>query len=221
VWRDAWQGFADAETGNAGGQRMNTEQIARLEKLLNRTLSAEEKERLRRIQETLQISDNDVVWDILTAMEYHRTFYDELPQKITFASTEILRGITDAAEAEAQRTQGKLAESVVELAHKLAARINLTTLLPMGFCVLACLLVYGSLSMWAGYRIGSGEGHDLLWILRMPSGLLLGCLALASGMFLGIHTGREFAEGGCGWRKKALVALAMLIVGGVLFGLGV
>ncbi|MDR2819966.1 MAG: NAD(P)H-dependent oxidoreductase [Desulfovibrio sp.] len=72
---------------------MNTERITRLEKLLNRELSAEEKERLRRIQDTLQISDEDALWDAHAAMEYQKAYYEELPQKIATASTEILRGI--------------------------------------------------------------------------------------------------------------------------------
>ncbi|MDR2819949.1 MAG: hypothetical protein LBB60_05415 [Desulfovibrio sp.] len=104
---------------------MNTERITRLEKLLNRELSTEEKERLHRIQDTLQISAEDALWDVLMAMEYQRTYYEELPQKIATASTDILRGISDAAEAEARRAQGRLAESVEELAQKLAVRINM------------------------------------------------------------------------------------------------
>jgi hypothetical protein len=199
---------------------MNAERITRLEKLLNRELSAAEKDRLRRIQDTLQISAEDPLWDILTAMEYQKAYYEELPQKIATASTDILRGISDAAEAESQRAQGKLAESVAELAQKLALRINMATLLPMGLAALVCLLAYGSLMLWAGFQIGSGQGHHPAWILRMPSGVLTGGLLLGGGLFLGVHAAKEFADGGK-WKKRMLVALVMLIPGGIVFSLAV
>jgi hypothetical protein len=198
---------------------MNTERITRLEKLLNRELSTGEKERLRRIQETLQISTEDSLWDILTAMEYQKAYYEELPQKIATASTDILRGISDAAEAEARRAQGRLAESVAELARKLAVRINTATLLPMGLTALVCLLAYGSLMLWTGFRTGSGQVHDPVWILRMPSGVLMGGLLLGGGLFLGVHAAGEFADGGGEWKKRMLVALVMLIPGGVMVSL--
>jgi hypothetical protein len=198
---------------------MNAERIARLEKLLNRELSAEEKERLRRIQDTLQISVDDCLWDVLAAMEYQKAYYEELPQKIATASTEILRGISDAAEAEARRAQGRLAENMAELAQKLAVRINMATLLPMGLAALVSLLAYGSLMLWAGFHIGSGQAHDPAWILRMPSGVLMSGLLLGGGLFLGVHAAREFADGGGEWKKKMLVALVMLIAGGTVFSL--
>jgi hypothetical protein len=198
---------------------MNAERIARLEKLLDRELSAAEKERLRRIQETLQISAEDCLWDVLAAMEYQKAYYEELPQKIATASTEILRGISDAAEAEARRAQGRLAESVAELAQKLAVRINMATLLPMALAALASLLAYGSLMLWAGFNIGSGQAHDPVRILRIPSGVLMGGLLLGGGLFLGVHAAREFADGGGEWKKVMLVALAMLVPGGVLVSL--
>jgi hypothetical protein len=198
---------------------MNTERITRLEKLLDRELSAAEKERLRRIQDTLQISDQDAVWDIITAMEYQKAYYEALPEKITTASVEILREISAAAEAEARRVQERLAESVAELAQKLAVRINMATLLPMGLLALVSLLVYGSLILWAGFRIGSGQAHDPVWILRMPSGVLMGGLLLSGGLFLGIHAAKKFADGGGEWKKKMVAALAMLVPGGVMASL--
>jgi hypothetical protein len=198
---------------------MNAERITRLEKLLNRKLSAEEKERLRRIQETLQISAEDSLWDVLAAMEYQKAYYEELPQKIATASADILRGISDAAEAEARRAQGRLAESVAELAQKLAVRLNMATLLPMGLAALVSLLAYGSLMLWAGFHIGSGQAHDPVRILRVPSGLFMGGLCLVGGLFLGVHAARVFADGGGEWKKRMLAALAMLIAGGVMVSL--
>jgi hypothetical protein len=152
-------------------------------------------------------------------MEYQKAYYEELPQKIATASTEILQKISDFAEAEARRAQGKLAESVAEQARKLSLRVNMETLLPMGLAALVSLLAYGSLLLWAGFRTGSGQMHAPVRILRMPSGVLMGGLLLGGGLFLGVHAAREFADGGGKWKKKMLAALAMLAPGGVLISL--
>jgi hypothetical protein len=200
---------------------MKAERITRLEKLLDRELSAEEKERLRRIQDTLQISAEDALWDVLTAMEYQKAYYEELPQKIATVSTDILRGISAAAEAEARLAQGRLAENVAELAQKLAVRINMATLLPMGLAALVSLLAYGSLMLWAGFHIASGQGHDLVWILRMPSGVIMGGLCLGGGVFLGVNIAKDFAEGGKRWRKTMCIALGLLVAGGTTFSLAI
>jgi hypothetical protein len=198
---------------------MKAEQVKRVEMLLDRELTHEEAERLERIKSVLGLADDDALWDILAAMEHQRSYYDALPQNIAAASLEIINGISDAAEAEARRAQGRLAESVAELAQKLAMRINMAALLPMGLAALVSLLAYGSLMLWAGFRIGSGQAHDPVWILRMPSGLLMGGLLLGGGLFLSFHAAREFADGGGEWKKRMLIALAMLVPGGMLVSL--
>ena len=198
---------------------MNADRLEKLEKLLARTLSVEEKARLQNIGHTLGIGDNDALWDVVSAMEYQRAYYEELPQKIAAASADILHGLSEAAEAEARLAQGRLAEKVAELAQKLAVRINFSTLLPMGVCALVCLLAFGSLSMWAGYCLGSRYVQDLTMILRMPSGFLMAGLFAAGGLFLMGHAAKKFAEGDTGWWKPTLAATSMLAPGGVLIAL--
>ena len=198
---------------------MNTERVRRLEKLLDRELSAEEKERFGRIHSVLGITDGDALWDVVTALEYQRTFYEELPQKIAAASTEILQGISVAAEKEMGRAQSLLAENVAEQARKMSLRLNMETLLPMGLVAVICLVAYGSLLMWAGYCLGSRYVQDMALILRMPSGFLMSALCLAGSLFQGVYAARKFAEEGKGWWKNGLAALAMLASGGVIIAL--
>ena len=102
----------------------------------------------------------------------------------------------------------------MEQAKKLSVKINYASLLPTGLAALVSLLAYGSLMLWAGFRIGSGRAHDPAWIPRMPSGVLMGGLLLGGGLFLGLHAAKEFADGGGEWKKRMLAALAMLIPGG-------
>jgi hypothetical protein len=44
----------------------------------------------------------------------------------------------------------------------------------------------------------------------------MGGLLLGGGLFLGVHAAKEFADGGGKWKKRMLVALAMLIPGAIL-----
>jgi hypothetical protein len=200
---------------------LNADKISQLEKLLDRELSQEEIDRFRRIKDILHIRDNDCVWDILAAMEYQRSYYEALPEKIAGASAEILQGISVAAEKEVTLAQNRLADSVVEQAKKLSVRINLASLLPMGLLALVCLLFYGSLLLWAGFSIGSGQAHPPAMLLRMPSGMVIGGLGVAGGIFLGACAAREFSEGQAVWRKRMLMALAFLLPGAAMFSLAI
>ena len=200
---------------------MNAQKTAQLESLLGRPLSVEEKERLRRIKDTLHIADNDAMWDILTAMEYQRVYYEGLPEKITLAAAEIFKELSVAAEKEVALAQSRLAESVVKQAKKLSLKSHIRSWLAWGGLALFLLLLYGALSLWAGYCIGSGQTQPPALLLRMPVGILLGALCVAGGLFAGIMAAKEFANGHAGWKKMGLTALFFLLPGGVIFGLTV
>ena len=76
---------------------MEGEAFARLEKLLGRELEQSEKERLQRIQDVLKIGPNDALWSIIAALEYQRSYYEELPQQIRTSTEEILAEWSEAA----------------------------------------------------------------------------------------------------------------------------
>lgn len=193
---------------------MNREKIIRLERILERNLSAQEVERLQRIQDVLGISDNDGLWDVITALEYQRNFYDVLPEKIAQATADIFKELSVAAEKEGVLTHGRLAESVVEQAKKLSLKAHVQTWLMWGALALVLLLLYGSLLLWAGYSIGSGQAQPPALVLKMPVGLVLGALSFVCGIALGILAARDFAEGKVGWRKQFFMALGCLLPGG-------
>lgn len=198
---------------------MNTQKIAQLESLLGRPLSVEEKERLRRIKDTLHISDNDALWDILTAMEYQRKYYEELPEKITLAATEIFQELSIAAEKEVALAQSRLAESVVEQAEKLSLKTRIGSWFAWGGLALFLLLLYGALLLWAGYCIGSGQTQPPALLLKMPVGIIIGALCFCCSVFCGFLAARDFAAGKAVWRKNALAALGCLLPGGWVFSL--
>ena len=196
---------------------MDKEKIAGLEKLLDRELTADEIDRIHRIKDTLNIADNDALWDIIIAMEYQRSFYEEIPEKISTATTNILQQLASAAEKETALAQNRLTASVVAQAQKLATKISMITWVYLGGFTLAALLLYGSLLLWAGYSIGSGQTQPPALLLRMPVGIVLSALAVAGGILLGIVAGKEFSERQSGWKKRLLTALGCLLSGGFVF----
>ena len=191
---------------------MDAEKLSRLERLLERELSSEEKERLRRVQDAFGISDNDALWELITAMEYQRKYYDELPVKISQAATEILSGLSQAAQNEVALAQGKLAESVVKQAERLSLKSHIRTLLMWGTLALVFMLLYGSLLLWLGFQIGSGQTQPPAMLLRMPVGLVLAGIGLFGGILFGTYAARFFSEGKPGWKKNLGIASGIVLV---------
>jgi hypothetical protein len=56
------------------------------EDLLGRASNSEEKIRLLRIQKALGIQDDDTLWMIVLALQYHVALYEQIPNKISAAS---------------------------------------------------------------------------------------------------------------------------------------
>lgn len=200
---------------------MNTEQIRRIETMVGRALTTTEKERFGRIQNTLGMADNDALWDVLAALEYQRVYYEELPQRISQGATEVFNELSHAAEKEISRAQSRLAESVVDQAKKLSLKTHVHTWLLWGVLALVLVLLYGSLLLWAGYCIGSGQTQPPIWLLRMPVGIVVGVLCFCCGIFSGVLAARDFAEGNARWRKHMLTALVFLLPGGWALSLAV
>lgn len=187
-----------------------------LGKACGRELSEAEAARLREIGIRLNLREDDALWPLLAAMEYQRIYYEALPEKIAGASRAIMDGMAAAAEKETAAAQARLTDSVVREARNLASRIQYARLVPMGLLALICLLAYGSLMLWAGFRIDTKQDMPLEAILHMPSGWLICGLCLVAGVFCGGGASLEFAEGERGWWKKGIVAFGFTMVGVML-----
>lgn len=191
---------------------MDTQKISHFETLLGRELSAEEKDRLRRIKDTLQIADNDALWDVIVAMEYQRTYYEELPERISKKTMEIFDGLSQAVEQEVTLAQSRLAESVVKQAENLSMKMHLHTWLKLGALTLVFLLLHGSFLMWIGFRIGTGQTQPPAMLFRMPIGFVLAGIGLFGGVLVGMYAARSFSEGNTGWKKNLGIALVIMLV---------
>ena len=196
---------------------MSMDSVIELGKACGRELSEAEAARLREVGNKLNLRDDDALWPLLAAMEYQRIYYEALPEKIAGASRAIMDGMAAAAEKETAAAQARLTDSVVEEARNLASKIQFGKLVPMWLFALICLLAYGSLMLWAGFRIDTGRDVPLAAVLHMPSGWLISGLCLATGVFCGTLSAMSFAEAEKVWHKKGLVALFFLMLGGIIF----
>lgn len=195
---------------------MSMDDMIDLGKACGRKLSEAEAARLREVGSRLNLRDDDALWPLLAAMEYQRVYYEALPEKIAGASRAIMDGMAAAAEKETAAAQARLTASVVKEARNLASKIQYVKLVPMWLLALICLLAYGSLMLWAGFRIDTGRDMPLAAVLHMPSGWLISGLCLAGGVFCGGVAAKEFAEAKRRWWKKGITAFGFTTVGVML-----
>ena len=195
---------------------MSMDTVIDLGKACDRELSEAEAARLREVGNRLNLREDDALWPLLAAMEYQRIYYEALPEKIAGASRAIMDGMAAAAEKETAAAQARLTDSVVQEAQNLAAKIQYGKLVPMWLLALICLLAYGSLMLWAGFRIDTGRDMPLAAVLHMPSGWLICGLCLVAGVFCGGVAAKEFAEAKRRWWKKGITAFGFTTVGVML-----
>ena len=195
---------------------MSLDTVIDLGKACGRELSQAEAARLREIGNRLNLREDDALWPLLAAMEYQRIYYEALPEKIAGASRAIMDGMAAAAEKETAAAQARLTDSVVQEAQNLASKIQYGKLVPMWLLALICLLAYGSLMLWAGFRIDTGRDMPLTAVFQMPSGWLICGLSLVAGVFLCALSGKTFSVGGKGWWKTAALAMGFIMTGAVI-----
>ena len=198
---------------------MSMDSMIDLGKACGRELSEAEAARLREAGSRLNLREDDALWPLLAAMEYQRIYYEALPEKIAGASRAIMDGMAAAAEKETAAAQARLTDSVVQEAQNLASKIQYGKLVPMWLLALICLLAYGSLMLWAGFRIDTGRDMPLAAVFQMPSGWLICGLSLVAGVFLCALSGKTFSVGGKGWWKTAALAMGFIMTGAVIFTL--
>ncbi|MGE9985501.1 hypothetical protein [Desulfovibrio sp. SGI.169] len=196
---------------------MSLDDMIDLGKVCGRELSQAEAARLREVGNRLNLREDDALWPLLAAMEYQRVYYEALPEKIAGASRAIMDGMAAAAERETAAAQARLTKSVVKEAEYLASKIQYAKLVPMGLFALICLLAYGSLMLWAGFRIDTGRDVPLAAILHMPSGWLISGLCLAAGLFCGVLSAKSFVEEKKGIWKQGISALLLIFTGCSMF----
>lgn len=195
---------------------MGTEAMELVERMRGRKLSSEEKDMFIRMKDELGCADDDAVWQMVAVMECQKTFYLDLPEKITAHTEKLLRGITSTVETELAIAQSKLLESVRGEAQRLRFKTGAAMLLLMGSGCMAIFFLFCSLMMWAGYRLGAGGNQPPPFLLRIPSGFIIGILIAGCAAVCGYWTIKKYVdERKISWRPFAGFVMAAILA--VLF----
>lgn len=200
---------------------MTASPLETVERLRGKPLSAEEKEILLRMKSELGCDDSDALWQMISVLEYQRQFYVNLPEKITAHTEKLLAGIADAARKEVAVAQGKLVAGVVAEARNLNLKSRLSFLLLIGLLALIAFFLICSLMMWSGYMIGTGGTKPPGFILKMPSGLMIGLLCLGLAGTCGYWAIRAYNAEIKTWWQPLFGAVAATGIGAWLIAISV
>jgi len=93
-------------------------------KLLGRQPSDAERQNLYKVRDALCLKENDALWLILIALQYHQNLYEKIPSQISENVDVMLRHVVDAANrtirASAEVTKADLAKAVAQAANEVA-----------------------------------------------------------------------------------------------------
>lgn len=95
--------------------------VSMLEEIRGRELSDEEAERILRVQNILNIKENDAIWGVIVALELYQRLYEDIPPQVEAAgrvAVALVRETADAVAAAAAETAKQ------ELASELAASVR-------------------------------------------------------------------------------------------------
>lgn len=134
------------------------------QKLTGRMPEDKDIQHLYRIKDTLGLASNDALWQVLIALDYHQSLYEEMPAKIKKAADETLTDVGKRAEqalaAKAQEAQATLTEQVAESALAIAGqRTRQAVLRAARWTAVVAALVAGA-AAWAGWKAGQSTGYE-------------------------------------------------------------
>ena len=183
--------------------------IKHLERMRGSKVTCEEYHRLTMMQQALNLQDDDAVWMLFLAMEYQKAYYEQLPKKITDSTSELLKRVRETADREAANAQNRLIQSVIEQTEKLTARVHIMPLMPIYLLIILCLMVFGSVTYWAGLCSGLGFPLPLENVYYVPAGMVIGGMTLTAIAFcIGISFWK-IAYDKKGWLLPMVAALGL------------
>lgn len=128
------------------------------QKLFARAPTDEERLTLYRTKDTLGLRDDDSLWLIFIALQYHHKLYDEIPERIRAVTKEAVAAAKAAAEVEARAAASEaqaamtyaISETAQKVARQVAGRRMAATI--AGAVIIAFTTIGGAL--WAGWQLG-------------------------------------------------------------------
>lgn len=136
-------------------------------KLLGRQPSDAERQQLYNVGQALGIKNNDALWLILLALQYHQTQYSEFPALIQEAARDTLKNVKEAADAAMGASAGEakaaMAEAVADAAQKVANNTSKKQMWKWaaGCIVISflCVGIFGWYMHSTAYKAGLNSGY--------------------------------------------------------------
>lgn len=200
-------------------------------KILGRTPTEQERERLYRIRDAFGLSENDAFWFIVMTLEHYDALYRDYPRQIADEAGRTIeqarQAFARAAEQESAKAQQLLSERVAEtsvaIAKKLAER-------PIGIhrvtAMLAVVVLFGALCLTTGYKLATtdkpfwatravdGRAAAIGIVLSAPAGWMVFILLLPAAAYAGRNGWKTAKDFGASPREQAwgwgLVVLAVV-----------
>lgn len=133
-------------------------------KLLGRQPTDAERQQLYQVRDALALKNNDALWLILMALQYHQTMYSRFPELIKQAAAETLRHFQQTADvtlsATKETAKAELAKAISATARdvaRLTAAKHAATWISV--CLLTCCLVFGAFG-WYIHQDAYAAGYD-------------------------------------------------------------
>ena len=133
------------------------------EQLLGRQPTDAERQHLYRVRDALGIKNNDALWLLLIALQYHQSQYEKFPKAIAQAAQAILvdfRATADAtAQASTQAAKADMASAVAEISQKVANGAAHTEKLKwVAGCAVVITLTFSG-GFWFAFDRGEVSGY--------------------------------------------------------------
>lgn len=150
--------------------RVDGDPVKLYERIVGQPPSAEQADRMRSLGSALRIKDNDALWSILVALEYHQRLYADVPAQIAAqraaAQKEVQKIAQDAmtrSVAELQAANGRAnAELTSAIAHRMAVNVGNRKWLLAGAVSLGAIAFVLIATVMFQIGIRSGRAESLL-----------------------------------------------------------
>lgn len=90
--------------------------------LLGRQPSDKEKQDLYRVRDALKLKPTDAVWQLLIALQYYQTLYEQFPARIEAAVRQVTKMVRATAEAETKAAQETTRKTLMAAVHEAAVK---------------------------------------------------------------------------------------------------